>query len=118
VGEHAGTFWREQAEARQAIEQAIIRDAGHGDDDAPEALRLAAASIAQAALVQQSAFARLVESGGPLTARGRTRKAFSVWQAASDRLERGLRLVGTSRKARPVDPHDAIRAAVEAANRS
>ena len=57
--------------------------------DAPEALRLAASSIAQAVIVQQSAFARLVESGGPLTSKGRSRRAFTVWLAATDRLVAG-----------------------------
>lgn len=117
VGQHAATFWHEQGEARQAIEHAILRDAGHTPDDAPEALRLAASSIAMSALVQSSAFTRLVEGGGPLTTRGRTRRAYTVWLAASDRLERGLKLVGLTRKARPVDPLEAVRRAVEEANR-
>lgn len=47
--------------------------------------------------------------GGPLTAGGRVRRAFSAWLLATDRLERGLRLVGLKRTA-----HDAPRTFAEA----
>jgi len=117
VGPNSRVFWQAQASVRDEIEQSLIRDAGHTRDDAPEALRLAVSSIAQAAVIQQSAFARLIESGGPLTNRGRQRRAFNVWVAASDRLDRGLRLVGLRRLPQPIDPMDAVRAAVAEANR-
>ena len=102
VGHHSAQFWAEQAAARHEIETALIRDAGHEPNDAPAALRLAVEAIAQAALIERSAFTRLVQSGGPLTARGRSRRAFTVWMSAVDRLERGLRLVGVRRVPRPV----------------
>jgi hypothetical protein len=108
TGATAATFWRAQAEARREIETAVIRDAGYTADDAPKGLELAAASIAQSAILQASAFARLVESGGPFTTAGRTRQAYSVWQAATDRLERGLRLVGLQRRSVSVDPRERL----------
>lgn len=116
VGSHSRAFWVAQAQARQAIEDGVFQDAGYTRDDAPEALRLAASSIAQAAIVQQSAFARLVESAGPLTSSGRVRRAFVVWLQASDRVERFARLVGLRRVPRPVDPLEAVREAVARAN--
>jgi hypothetical protein len=116
VGEHSAAFWAQQAALRREIEHALITDAGHTPEDAPAALRLAARSIARAELVAASAFERIVESGGPLTARGRSRRAFVVWLAASDRLERSLRLVGLRRVPRSVDPLEALREAVERAN--
>lgn len=98
TGQHTSRFWTEHAQARREMATAIIEDAGHTAEDAPRALCLAADAIAQAALLQASAFVRLVESGGPMTASGRTRRAFVVWQVATDRLERHLRLVGLQRR--------------------
>jgi hypothetical protein len=117
VGQNSRLFWEAQAEMREEIEGSILRDAGHTRADAPKALELAAASISQAAVVQQSAFARLIESGGPLTSRGRQRRAFNVWLAATDRLERGLKIVGVRRIPKRMDPMEALRAAVAEANR-
>lgn len=97
VGQHSAEFWAQQAEVRAQLVTTILTDAGYTEADAPAALKLAADGIAQAALLRDSAFARVVESGGPLTTRGRARRAFSVWLLASDRLERHLRLVGLRR---------------------
>jgi hypothetical protein len=94
VGAESTAFWAEHALARREIASAVMRDAGHDEGDAPEALKLAADSIAMAALVQQSAFQRLVEARGPLSSAGRTRRAFVVWVQATDRLEKFVRLVG------------------------
>jgi hypothetical protein len=102
VGDRSMRFWRAQADARRAIEAELLSDAGFRPDDAPAALRLAVEAITQATLIQRSAFERIGEAGGPLTIRGRGRRAFLVWLQASDRLDRSLRLVGLERKARPV----------------
>jgi hypothetical protein len=101
AGEHCAAFWAAQDDARREIVDTIVRDAGHVTADAPEALRLAAESVAQSTLLRDSAYRRLVESGGPMTANGRTRRAFTVWLAAIDRLEKHLRLVGLQRVGRP-----------------
>lgn len=102
TGARSTRFWQEHETARRELREAIIVDAGADPDDAPEALRLAADSIAQATLIRDSAYQHLVESGGPLTSSGRARRAFDVWLRAQDRLERHLRLVGLERKAAPV----------------
>jgi len=117
TGQRSVAFWAAEAGARREIARGVIQDSGHVDGDAPTALGIAAEGIAQAVLVRDSAYRRLVESGGPLTASGRARRAFAVWLAASDRLERHLRLVGLERRARHVDPMDAVKAAVREANR-
>lgn len=113
AGQTSLSFWQAHEDARQGIRAAIIADAGHTSENAPEALRLAADSVAMAALVQQSAFARVVEAGGPMTAHGRSRRAFAIWVQASDRLERYLRLVGLRRLPRPVPSLAEALAAVE-----
>jgi hypothetical protein len=97
TGERSTQFWRAAEAARRESRDAIIRDAGHTSQDAPEALRVTAEGLAQAVLLRDSAFARVIESGGPLTSSGRTRRAFAVWTAAADRVERYARLVGVRR---------------------
>jgi hypothetical protein len=101
VGSRSVAFWSAQADARREIEAAVIADAGHAVEDAPKALQIAAATIAQAVLVKDAAFLRLVESGGPMTSAGRTRRAYAVWLSATDRVERQLRLVGLKRLPKP-----------------
>lgn len=101
VGARSAQFWAAHAAERTAIVEGIVADAGHVIEDAPRALLAAAEGIAQALLLRDSAFERLVESGGPLTASGRTRRAFTIWAATLDRVERHLRLVGLRRVPRP-----------------
>jgi hypothetical protein len=98
VGARSRAFWEVHESARREIVEAVISDAGHDLDDAPKALQIAAEGIAQATLVRDSAFLLVVESGGPMTTSGRTRRSFNAWLAALDRLERHLRLVGLRRE--------------------
>ena len=101
AGEHSAEFWRTHEAIRHNISREILADAGHVSGDAPRALVIAAESIAQALLIRDSAYARMADAGGPLTASGRVRRAVVVWSAAVDRLERHLRLVGLGRVPRP-----------------
>jgi hypothetical protein len=98
TGARSRAFWEIHESTRREIVEAVISDAGHDLDDAPKALQIAAVGVAQAVLVRDSAFLRVVESGGPMTTSGRTRRSFNVWLAALDRLERHLRLVGLRRE--------------------
>jgi hypothetical protein len=68
-------------------------------------------------LIQRSAFERIGEAGGPLTIKGKGRRAFLVWLQAFDRVEQALRLIGLKRQSKPVNPLDAVRQAVIEANR-
>lgn len=80
----------------------MLADAGHTPQTATATLRMAAESLSQAVLVRDSAFERLAESGGPLSASGRARRAFTAWLQATDRVERHLRLLGLERKERNI----------------
>ena len=102
VSHRSAIFWCEHEQIRRELSEAVIRDSGHDPEDAPRALELAADGIAQAALVRDSAYQRMVEAGGPLTSAGRTRRAFNVWCAALDRTERHLRLLGLKREPKAV----------------
>ncbi len=96
-------FWEQQAAYRQQVADDVIADAGiRPGDPVPRALALAADGIAQASIIRDSAFARMVEEAGPLTLHGRQRRAFLVWTAATDRVEKYLRLVGLSRRSKDI----------------
>lgn len=101
AGHRSAAFWAAEAEERRELQRVLVEDAGHSLDTAPRALLVAADGLAQAVLVRDSAFARVVESGGPLTSAGRTRRAFAVWTQALDRVERHLRLLGLERQEKP-----------------
>ena len=116
VGAHSRQFWGSHIAERHALEDELLSDAGFSRDEAPVALRLAVEGIASATLILRSAFDRIGEAGGPLTVDARGRSAFLIWLQAFDRQERGLRLVGLSRKPKPVNPLDAVRQAVIEAN--
>ena len=114
VGDRSAQFWQECDANRRDIVNAVVQDGGHTLDDAPRALRLAAEGIAQAAIVRDAAFARMVESGGPLTSRDRGRRSLTVWLAASDRMLRHLQVIGLRRVPRPVvSPLDYIQGHVD-----
>ena len=104
VGARSAAFWAAQDDARREIRRDVLNDKGYTEIDAPRALGIAADGIAQAVLLRDSAFLRMVESGGPLTHGDRARRSFGVWQSAGDRLERYLRLVGLDRAPKPTTP--------------
>jgi len=109
VGDRSVQFWQACEGTRRDIVTAVLQDSGHTLADAPRALRLAAEGIAQAALVRDAAFDRMVETGGPLTSRDRGRRSLTVWLAASDRLLRHLQVIGLERQARRLDLAAAFR---------
>ena len=102
VGHRGADFWHQHDQLRREIRDSIITDAGHSQDDAPRGLALAADGIAQASILRDAAYSRLMTVGGPLTSHGRARRAFSVWLAAADRVERQLRLVSLRRAPKSV----------------
>jgi hypothetical protein len=109
-GARSAAFWRAAQAQVDAIAGSIIRDAGHSDDDAPEALRLAAFATARAALTESGTWLRMVETGGPGTSSERTRATFTRWSAAAGNTRDWLRLIGLRRVPKPApDPLVALR---------
>jgi hypothetical protein len=104
AGQHSAAFWRGVEAVRAEGRRALLAQRGHAEADAPLALVHAVDGAVQAVLLRDSAFLRIVESGGPTTLRGRRRVAFRIWTEASDRAERLLRLIGLDRVAKPIDP--------------
>lgn len=113
IGVTSVAFWQQHAAARREIAEAIIRDAGFAEDDAPRALQIAADGVAQAKIVRDASYIYMAEAGGPFSSSGKARRVFAVWVAAMDRLERQLRLVGLERKTRPVPSVTEIMAAAK-----
>ena len=111
-GSRSVAFWREHAAAAAELVGAVVSDAGHITDTAPRALLEAASGLAQAVLVRDSAFTRMVEEGGALTSAGRGRRCLQVWLAAQSAVERHLRLLGLKREPKPVDHLAELRAAI------
>jgi hypothetical protein len=108
-GAHSRVVWQHEAEARRAIVAAILSDAGYTDADAaPRALVVECEGIAQAVLLRDSAYRRMVEAGGPLSANERRRHAYDIWLTSGDRVDRGVRVVGTRRVERTVSSLSAL----------
>ena len=113
VGERSRVLWSAADTERHAIISAVLAAKGETPDGATPMLRAAAAGFAQAILIRDSAFTYIGQEGGPLSSHGRPRRAFAVWQAASDRAERMIRLLGLERQAHTLTP-DGPRAYVAA----
>jgi hypothetical protein len=105
TGARSVAFWASVEALREARIAEVLRDCGQ-EDDASYALRTAADGLVQAALIRDAAWDRIVAIKGPLTEADRERSAFKVWQAAQDRAERYLRLLGLERKPRKVETLD------------
>lgn len=107
----------EQAEAAAALDArvaAIVADLGGPDSISALALRMAERH-ARLELVDDFLFDNL-QRLGPLTGKGRQRAALTAWLAVVDRLHKSGLALGLERRAKPVNPLDAVRRAVEEAN--
>ena len=119
VGQHArGRQWEKvhAAELLATVEGAL-RDRGEDRTSATVAVKGVAEGFAQAQLLRDLAFQRTIQLGGPLTDRGKARRAFQVWLLAMDRVERHAKLLGLDRKEKRIDPFEASRQAVAEARR-
>lgn len=102
VGHRGRHFWREHDRMYRGTCEEIAVDLGHDSyDDAPAAARAAISGLAQAVLVRDSAYRRVVEDGGPLSSKGRVRRAAKVQQDYDRRAESWARQLGLKRKPKP-----------------
>jgi hypothetical protein len=114
TAERSATFLAATEALRREISSALLRDAGHTERDAPEALKRVAEGLAQSVLIRDSAFARIAEAGGPLTSADRGRRAFVVWEKSAIAVERMAR-TGLKRVPREtVDPLAYVEGRVDA----
>lgn len=99
TGARSAQYWAAVDGERTALRRQLLADRGFTDEaEAPAALRLMADGAAQAALIRDGSFARLVESGGPVTSTDRARRIFTVWLAATTRALRHLEAIGLERR--------------------
>ncbi len=102
TGARSIAFWREAEAAKYELAAAVCRDLGHaGLEDAPVTVRQTALGLAQAAIVRDSAWQRLIENGGPLTGKDRERGAHRIWAGNADRVLRHTSTLGLERKLPP-----------------
>lgn len=107
----------EQAETIAALaerQREIETDLG-GAEHLSRVHRDAVRDLLRLELITEFLFGRLLEAG-PLTGKGRTRAATMTYLQVLDRVHRLRQMVGLQRQARPVDPLEAVRRAVAAAN--
>jgi hypothetical protein len=103
TGERSRQFWLAAERERRATRAALLRQRGYASaQDAPPALVAVADGAAQALLVRDGCFNRLVESGGPTTTKDRHRAVLRAWEAASDRALKHLQAIGLETRERDV----------------
>lgn len=105
------------AAAALAERQAEIEQDLGGEANLSRVHRDAIRDLLRLEMVGDFLFDRLVRQG-PLTSRDKARAGLTVYMAVIDRLTRLRQMVGLERRAKRVDPLEAIHRAVEAANRT
>jgi hypothetical protein len=95
-------FWEAAAGARTRLRDAAIVDRGFALADAPVTVQAVADGLAQAVLIRDGCFLRLLALDGPLTTSGRRRDVLTAWEGASDRALRHATALGLSRVGRDV----------------
>jgi len=100
-GERSRQFWQAAHQERVAKRLALLRQRGFSSEgDAPPALAAVCDGAAQAILVRDGTFNRLIESGGPTTTNDRPRAVLRAWEAASDRALKHLQAIGLETRER------------------
>lgn len=118
---HGGTLarsealWRELADAKGELVEQLREDLAVNGSAAATFEGLLDA-YAEARLMRHAMFHRLASLGGPVTGKGVARALFATYLQALDRETRLATTLGLERKARPVDPLQAVHEAVERAN--
>jgi hypothetical protein len=107
VGGHAKTLagsallLEQLGPVKREIVARVVTDRGL-DADAPETLAGVIDGYAEARLLRQAMWVRLIESGGPVTGKGKKRALFDAYCSALDRETKLAQVIGLDRRARPV----------------
>ena len=88
--------------ARVELRTAILRDLGVTEADVPRVLSMAVDRLIEAHLIASSYFEFLATSGGPITTKGRQRRAVDGWNRASAVVAKFAVLVGLERRPKPL----------------
>jgi hypothetical protein len=110
-------LWDALTDAKRELVRQLRSDLAIEDGDAVATLAGLLDAYAEARLLRRSMFVRMVEMGGPITAKGKARALFGAYLKALDRERRLALDLGLERRSRPVDPISAVHQAVKEANR-
>ena len=113
-GRNSASFWRDVAAIQKQREAEVFSDLGftHPDDaepgqqknPAPHVMLTVVRGLIQSELIRDSAFLRVVESGGVLSATDeRRRNAYRVWREAAEETLSHARQVGLERRTKQLD---------------
>jgi hypothetical protein len=83
---------------RQEMRTAILADRGFTESDVPRVLSTIVDQFCEARLIAFTYFQFLANSGGPITAKGRQRRAVDGYLKASDRVAKLAGMVGLDRR--------------------
>jgi hypothetical protein len=106
-----------QAPLREEIRGRVLSDLGIAETEATATLLALIDRFAETSLLCDAYFTWLQDQGGPIGTRGRQRAAVAGYLAVLDRQTKLATLIGLERRQKRVNPLDAVRAAVEEANR-
>jgi len=92
IGDHGARFFRDNDTQLAKIVAELLSDVGYPDPaTAPLTIRITAHALAQSHLVNNAAYRKMLECGGPLAESGKPRRAYSVWREGIDSLTRDLK---------------------------
>lgn len=103
TGKYSATLWEALAPIKADIVGAVRHQLGADRDDAPPTLLALIDAYAEASLLRRSTFLQLVNRGGPVTTKGRTRGLLAAWGAFFDRELRAAERLGLVNVPRQVD---------------
>lgn len=97
--ERSEAFWSAVAPIKSDLVARVSAD-GAAQVDAAETLRGLRGAYAEVRLFREAMFLRLVEQGGPITAKGKARALYTAYLNALDRETKLAQLLGLQRAAR------------------
>jgi hypothetical protein len=98
--EHSGQLRAALEPLKSDLVARVRAQLGADSDDAPETLLGVIDAYAEARLLRSSAFVRLSQLGGFMTAKGKARALLATWGSAFDRELRAAERLGLVRRAR------------------
>lgn len=112
TGERSAAQWSALELLKADVVRRVRADLGVLNDDAAQTLAGVVDAYAEAHLLRASMFVRLVEQGGPVTAKGKQRALYAAYTRALEQEVKLAQLLGLERKARALgtlDPREYLR---------
>ena len=103
TGAESEALWQALAPVKAEIVAGVRRQLAAEGDEAPPVLLSVIDAYAEASLLRRSTFLQLVNRGGPVTHKGRTRGLLAAWGAFFDRELRAAERLGLVNVPRQVD---------------